>query len=112
MSAKSSKANASLLRERSDLMKQIAGYADFIRGSVFSRFSTCSRPSCACHKGKRHGPRFYLVTTDGSKQRQHYIPMSKVDSIKRATQQSKEILRLLDLVSQINIKLMRDSESI
>jgi hypothetical protein len=103
-----SKKHALLLRERTALMERMLTLAGLMRGSVFSRFSTCSRLSCACHEGKRHGPRNYFVTTEHERQRQHYVPNGKIASVKRGIKRFNELLALVDRVTAINLRLMRD----
>jgi hypothetical protein len=97
---------SSLLRERAEVLTRIAELSDAMHGSVFSRYSTCSRPSCSCHQGNRHGPRSYFVFLEKGRQRQHYIPQDKVDVVQRGVKQYNELLRLIDQMTVINLKLL------
>jgi hypothetical protein len=108
---KASKDHTSLLQERTLLVEQMMSLTGLMRGSVFSRFSTCSRPSCSCHKGKRHGPRSYFVTTEHKRQRQHYVPNEHVESVKSGVKQFNDLLLLVDKITAINLKLMRHYSS-
>ncbi len=96
-----------LQRQRQKLLQQLSSFPLLIRGSVFERFSTCSRPHCACHKGKRHGPRAYVAVTRGKAQRQHYIPKSQCKAVRRGIKQYHRVRQILDLVTEINLQLMR-----
>lgn len=101
---------SALIQEQADIMEQLKGFAGLIRGSIFSRFSTCSRPSCSCHTGKRHGPRYYVVTTQGIRQRQHYIPNDQVGNVKRSIKKFNDLMALVDRLTAINLKLMRNRD--
>ena len=78
-----------------------------IRGSYFERFSTCSRPNCACHEGQRHGPRSYVAVTQGKRQRQHYVPKGQQDAVKLGVDQYHDLLEIMCQVTLINLELMR-----
>ena len=51
----------SLRRKRAALLRELAGLSGLLHGSYLERFTTCSRPRCACHQGRRHGPRAYMI---------------------------------------------------
>ena len=106
--SKASKEYSTLLQQRTLLLEKMMALAGLMRGSVFSRFSTCSRPSCLCHKGKRHGPRSYFVTAEHKRQRQYYIPNAQVASVKSGVKQFNDLLQLVDKITTINIKLMQN----
>jgi hypothetical protein len=96
-----------LKRERALLMERMVSLAQLMRGSVFCRFSTCSRPVCSCHQGKKHGPRSYIVIVERGRQRQHYIPNDQVAAARSSVKQYNELLKLVDRVTAINLKLMQ-----
>ena len=98
---------AALLRERRKLARELAALPLLVRGSLFERFSTCSRPKCACHRGLRHGPRTYVAVTQEKKQRQHYVPKQQVDAVEEGVQQYHRLLAILDRITAINLQLMR-----
>jgi hypothetical protein len=97
----------SLLRERRELTKELTSLSFVIRGSYFERFSTCSRPNCACHEGKRHGPRAYVSVVRGRSQKQHYVPKDQVDTVREGIRQYQRLLEIVDRVTAINLELMR-----
>lgn len=96
-----------LLLERRKLLQELASLALMIRGSFFQRFSTCSRPTCPCHQGKRHGPRSYVAVTREKSQRQHYVPITQVDAVRKGIGQHQRLLDIVARISAINIELMR-----
>lgn len=96
-----------LFLKRERLMKRMVSLCGLIRGSVFNRYSTCTRPECSCHDGNRHGPRWYVVSTHDGCQKQHYIPNEQVDAVKQSVDKYAELMRLIDSVTTINLSLMR-----
>jgi hypothetical protein len=106
MSSNPSKAGAKK-RERQRLLDELSHLTKLIRGSFFERFSTCTRPTCACHQGQRHGPRGYVAVKDGRRQRQYYVPQNQTDAIQHGIQQYHRLLEIVDRISSINLELMR-----
>ncbi len=98
---------APLRRQRAQLLKELGTLSLLIRGSFFERFSTCSIPSCACHRGRRHGPRAYVAVTLRKAQKQHYVPQSQVAALRKGIRQYHRLLTLLDRITAINLGLMR-----
>ena len=107
MSKLSNKKIAALRRERKRLLRELSDIQLLVRGTYLERFSTCSRPNCACHKGKRHGPRSYVVVTREKKQRQVYIPKDQVEAVRKGVAQYHKLLEIVDRVTSINLELMR-----
>lgn len=97
-----------LIARRARLLREVATLRLLAHGSLLERFSTCSRKNCACHQGKKHGPRFYVVVFRDGKQRQVYVPKHQVEAVKEGVHQDQRAQQLLQEVSDINLKLMRD----
>ena len=97
-----------LCRQRQKLLDELPSLAGMIKGSLFERFSTCSRPNCACHEGKRHGPRCYLSITEGLTQRQRYVRKRDVAAVRTGVQQYHRTLEIAQRITAINIELMRE----
>jgi hypothetical protein len=98
---------ATLRRRRGRLLAQLHALSLFIRGSFFQRYSTCSRASCACHRGRRHGPRSYVVVAIGRAQKQYYVPQDQERTVRQAVRQYRRLLAILDRITAINLELMR-----
>ena len=98
---------ATLRKQRQKLLQEMGSLPLLVHGSLFERFSTCSRPQCACHQGKRHGPRTYVAVTEDKVQRQHFIRQGQVEAIKRGIQQYHRLRELTRRLTRINLELMR-----
>ena len=97
-----------LVAKRRRLLEKLEALTLLIHGSYLERFSTCSRKACACHQGKKHGPRGYVVIHREGRQRQVYVPKEQVPLIRKGLRQHEQALALLRQVTDINLKLMRD----
>jgi len=107
MSTLSGKEERSLLRERQKLLSDLSRLSLIIHGSYFERYSTCSRPGCACHEGKRHGPRAYVAGRASGKPRQHYVRKDQVSAVREGIEQYRLMLEIADRISEINLELAR-----
>lgn len=97
-----------LIARRQRLLQKLADLRLVTHGSYLERHSTCSRPDCACHKGKKHGPRAYVVVYRDGRQRQVYVPKDQLPAVRKGLRQHEQAQELLRKVTDINLKLMRD----
>lgn len=97
-----------LLDQRTALLEELSSLSHLIHGSWFERFSTCSRPNCSCHSGKRHGPRYYLVIQEQGHQRQKYVPNPQVAAAKKGIEQYRRLQEIVEEITRINLELMKE----
>ena len=97
-----------LLNERTVLLAELGTLSSMLHGSWVERFSACSRPSCKCHKGHRHGPRHYLVIRENGRQRQKYVPNSQVTAAQAGLCEYSRVCEIIDRITHINLALMKE----
>lgn len=97
-----------LALQRDTLLAEMASLSNLLNGSLVERYSTCSRKNCACHTGKRHGPRLYLATTDDGGQRQTYIPIACVEQAAEGVAQGKRLRAIVRELTALNLQLLRE----
>ena len=51
-----------LRQRKTALRRQLAIPPDFLRASYVERFTTCGKANCACARGQKHGPFYYLAS--------------------------------------------------
>jgi hypothetical protein len=107
MSRLSDKEERALVREREKLLAELGRLSLLIHGSYFERYSVCSRPGCACHRGAKHGPRAYVAGREGGRPRQHYVRKDQVPAVKEGLEQYRRMTEIADRISAINLKLAR-----
>jgi len=102
------KNQTNLIKERAALLIELSKLSQLLHGSWVERYSTCSRPDCECHRGKRHGPRHYLVINDKGRQRQKYISNSQVQSAQTGLVQYRRLQEIVEKITHINLSLLKD----
>ena len=99
-----------LFKERSDLLAELGRLSQLLHGSWVERYSTCSRPGCKCHRGQRHGPRYYLVVNEKGRQRQKYVSTSRVEVAQIGLAQYRRLQEIVDRITHLNLALMKEME--
>lgn len=97
-----------MIERRKRLLDRMTGLALLVHGSYVERFSTCSRKNCACHQGKKHGPRSYVVVYRDGRQRQVYVPQAQCVALRKGLRQHEQLLDSVRQISDINLALMRE----
>jgi hypothetical protein len=100
-------AEGSLRRKRAALLRDLARLSGLLHGSYLERFTTCSRPRCACHDGRKHGPRTYLIVYRQKRQRQLYIRQADRAAVQRGLHQHEMLTHLVRDLTDVNIQLLR-----
>lgn len=98
------------LRQRKRfLLRSLKIQPDFIRGSFVERYGTCGKANCACRRGKKHGPFYYLTQclAVGNVQKFLLKDEKRRNEAKIGTDHYKQFLELLEELSQINAELLR-----
>lgn len=101
-----------LRQRKAALVRQLGVPADLLRASYVERFTTCGKPNCACARGQRHGPFYYLTANLGPG---HITKLLlKTSAQQRAAQQGVADYQAhwerLEELSQINTELLRRGE--
>ncbi len=67
-------------------------------GTLCTRYTCCSKPTCRCRQGRPHGPYYYRVWREGSRVRTAYVKRSEVEAVRAACAAYKQAqTRLQDL---------------
>jgi len=51
-----------LRQRKAARLRQLAIPPDLLRASYVERFTTCGKANCACARGQKHGPFYYLAS--------------------------------------------------
>ncbi len=94
-----------LLNRRKKALKKMPKLEESIRGSllVMSRF--CGKPNCCCLKGQKHKA-IYLSQSFKGRTRMVYIPKASEKKASEYIQNYQKIKSILNILSDINIKLL------
>ena len=98
---------SNLQRQRKKRLEQLLNLGPVLRGSVVEVARPCTYPRCRkCQEGIRH-PTVYHSITRNSKTCLTYIPKAAQAEAMEWNRNWKELLRLSDELTEINLKLLK-----
>lgn len=97
--------------EKNNLLREITGCREIIRGTLMRYYLTCGTKGCHCHEkgSKKHGPYWYIAVSYGCKKKQKLYKIKK-EVVKDAREKIANYKRLWEIICEIsekNIQLMR-----
>ena len=101
------------LRQRRDhLLHQLPLPPHLIRASVVERFTTCGKPNCACARGPKHGPFYYLTQCLAVGRITKFLlkTPATLAAARAGTAAFNHFYDRLEELSQINTELLRRGE--
>lgn len=108
------KSTLALRQRKFNLLRQLGVPPDLLRASYVERFTTCGKPNCACVRGRKHGPFYYLVANLGGGR--IVKSLLKTPAERQAVQHGVGAYQShwegLEELSQINLELLRRGEPI
>ena len=102
-----------VLRQRHQrLVRQLRLPPNLIRASVVERFNTCGKPNCACARGQKHGPFYYLTQCLAAGRVNKFLLKTPADqdAARAAAAAFNEFYDRMEELSQINAELLRRGE--
>lgn len=82
---------------------------EFIRGSFYYLKNTCGKKNCKCTKGQLHTS-LYIQKTSDRKTKKALIPKARWKEVKEMNDRYKEILQLLEIISDYQWEHIRDKK--
>ena len=95
-----------LLSRRKKMLSTMPALEESIRGSLVIMNRFCGKPSCRCLKGQKHRS-VYLSQSFKGKTKMIYIPQASVKKAKEYIKNYKNTKDILNILSDINIKLLK-----
>jgi len=90
------------------LIHKLPAPTKIIQGSLVVYRTTCYRPgACHCHKGKKHGPYWYLSMRRGGKTKKVLIPKKKLPLIQRYLHNWRLYSHLIRQIMETNLELIK-----
>ena len=90
-------------------LAQLAHDRWFLRGTLSVRTRKCGKPNCRCTHGEPHSS-LYLTQSHDGKPRQACIPKPWVDRVRQAVNDYQEMQRLIEEVSELEWKRVRENQ--
>jgi hypothetical protein len=87
-------------------LRELAG-SNLMRGSVVETTRRCGKPNCACARDEtRRHPRRAVTVNVGGRTRTGHLDDAHLVGVKRATSNYRRLWRLLDELTEVNLKLL------
>jgi hypothetical protein len=101
-----------LRQRKANLLRQPGMPPDLLRASYVERFTTCGKPNCACARGQKHGPFYYLVANLGGGRIVKSLLKTPVErqAVQHGVAGYQSHWERLEELSQINLELRRRGE--
>jgi hypothetical protein len=95
-----------LEREKAALLKEIQRCSGMLQGSLVALYRKCGKKGCRCERGERHGPAYCLSYKEGGVTQMVYIPVSRLEEVKRAMEAFSRYWELGVKLSRLNLEQM------
>jgi hypothetical protein len=91
--------------KKARLLREIQGCSEeMLQGSLVSLYRKCGKKGCRCEQGEKHGPAYYLSYKEGGVTRMVYIPVSRLEEVKRAMEAFSRYWELGVKLSRLNLE--------
>ena len=90
-------------------LRQIINQKRFIKGTLYYLRNTCGKKNCKCAKGEKHES-LYIQQVKNNKARKSIIPRAKRAEIRQMNNRYKEILKLLEQISDYEWEHIKDKK--
>ena len=98
-----------LRQRRQRLLRQLQLPPNLIRASIVERFNTCGKPNCACARGQKHGPFYYLTQCLAAGKVNKFLLKTSAsqDAARAAAAAFNDFYDGMEELSQLNAELLR-----
>ena len=97
------------LRKAQSRLRQLINQKRFIKGTLYLLKNTCGKQNCKCAKGEKHKS-LYIQQTKKKNVRKSIIPKVKWEEVKQMNNRYREILTLIDEISDYEWEHIKDKK--
>ncbi len=103
-----------LRQRKAALLRQWSIPPELLRASFVERFTTCGKPNCACARGRKHGPFYYLAIGLAPGRVLKFLLKTDLQQQqgRQGVQAYQRLWQGLEELSQINAELLRRGEAL
>ena len=96
------------VKKRKDLLKKLAQFPEFVRGSITSVCSTCNRAGCIC--SKKSSRMAYRLTYKDSQQktRSVYVKKDQLPRMRKMIANYARLRKLIEQLVEVNIEAFKE----
>jgi hypothetical protein len=96
------------VKKRKDLLKKLAQFPEFVRGSITSVCSTCNRARCIC--SKKSSRMAYRLTYKDSQQktRSVYVKKDQLPRMRKMIDNYARLRKIIEQLVEVNIDVFKE----
>jgi hypothetical protein len=96
------------VKKRKDLLKKLAQFPEFVRGSITSVCSTCNRARCIC--SKKSSRIAYRLTYKDSQQktRSVYVKKDQLPRMRKMIDNYARLRKIIEQLVEVNIDVFKE----
>jgi hypothetical protein len=92
--------------KKAGLLSKIQGCSGMLQGSLVVLYRKCGKKGCRCERGEKHGPAYYLSSKEGGVTQMVYVPVSRLEEVKKAMEAFSRYWELGVKLSRLNLEQM------
>lgn len=92
--------------EKAGLLSKIQDCSEMLQGSLVVLYRKCGRKGCRCESGEKHGPAYYLSYKEGGVTQMVYVPVSRLEDVKKGIEGFSRYWELGVKLSRLNLEQM------
>jgi hypothetical protein len=93
--------------KKARLLREIQGCSvEMVQGSLVVLYRKCGKKGCRCERGEKHGPAYYLSYKEGGVTQMVYIPVLRLEEVKKAMDAFSRYWELGVELSRLNLEDM------
>ncbi len=92
--------------EKAGLQSKIQDCSGMLQGSLVVLYRKCGRKGCRCERGEKHGPAYYLSYKEGGVTQMVYVPVFRLEEVKKAMEAFSRYWELGVKLSRLNLEQM------
>jgi hypothetical protein len=92
--------------EKAGLLSKIQGCSGMVQGSLVVLYRKCGKKGCRCERGEKHGPAYYLSYKEGGVTQMVYVPVSRLEEVKKGMEVFSRYWELGVKLSRLNLEQM------
>ncbi len=96
------------VKKRNELLKKLAQFPEFVRGSITSVCSTCNRARCIC--SKKSSRMAYRLTYKDSQQKTRivYVKRDQLQKMRKMIANYARLRKLIEQLVEVNIEAFKE----
>jgi len=92
--------------KRERILRSIQSCSGMLQGSLVTLYRKCGKKGCRCEQGQKHGPAYYLSYKEEGVTKMVYIPVSRLEEVKKAMEAFSRYWELGVKLSRLNLEQM------